>query len=271
MLKQNLHTHTAFCDGKNSVNELVEEAIKKNFTSLGFSGHGETISKEVSKMSAKAIQDYKQAVILAKQKYQNKIELFLGVEADVDGKRYLNEFDYVIGSCHTLKGYAIDSSEKKFLKLYQDIYQGDFYRLVEDYCKKIEVLANFPEVNIIGHLDIYGKYNESEKYFQFSDLKYLKRIYQLVDLLVAKGKIIEVNTGAIARGRRSLPYPHPLILQYMASKKAKIILNSDCHQKELLDCGYEKCLALLKELGFKEIFVLTSKGFIAKDIDLFES
>ena len=35
----NMHTHTVFCDGKNTVDEMVESAIKLGMKTLGFSGH----------------------------------------------------------------------------------------------------------------------------------------------------------------------------------------------------------------------------------------
>ena len=35
----NLHTHTNYCDGKNSIEENIKYAIEKEFISLGFSGH----------------------------------------------------------------------------------------------------------------------------------------------------------------------------------------------------------------------------------------
>ena len=38
----NFHTHTVFCDGKNTPEEMVLSAIEKGFTALGFSGHGLT-------------------------------------------------------------------------------------------------------------------------------------------------------------------------------------------------------------------------------------
>lgn len=34
--KQNLHTHTCFCDGKDTPEELIQEALKRGFDSLGF-------------------------------------------------------------------------------------------------------------------------------------------------------------------------------------------------------------------------------------------
>ena len=36
---QNLHSHTTFCDGKNTPEEMVRAAIALGMDSLGFSGH----------------------------------------------------------------------------------------------------------------------------------------------------------------------------------------------------------------------------------------
>ena len=37
--KQNLHTHSSYCDGKDTPEELVLYAINSGFSSIGFSGH----------------------------------------------------------------------------------------------------------------------------------------------------------------------------------------------------------------------------------------
>ena len=39
-MKQNLHTHTVFCDGEDTPEAFVKEAIARGFDSIGFSGHG---------------------------------------------------------------------------------------------------------------------------------------------------------------------------------------------------------------------------------------
>ena len=39
MIRQNLHTHCTYCDGKNTLEEMVLAAIDKGFSSLGFSSH----------------------------------------------------------------------------------------------------------------------------------------------------------------------------------------------------------------------------------------
>ena len=39
-IRSNVHTHTTFCDGKNSVEEMARAAIDLGFVSLGYSIHG---------------------------------------------------------------------------------------------------------------------------------------------------------------------------------------------------------------------------------------
>ena len=41
-MKINLHSHTTFCDGKNSAEEMVVSAIDHGFDVFGFSGHSYT-------------------------------------------------------------------------------------------------------------------------------------------------------------------------------------------------------------------------------------
>ena len=39
---KNFHTHSTFCDGKNTLEEMTVAAIEQGFTALGFSGHAYT-------------------------------------------------------------------------------------------------------------------------------------------------------------------------------------------------------------------------------------
>lgn len=38
-MRQNLHTHTTFCDGTNTAEEMIQAARELGMDSLGFSGH----------------------------------------------------------------------------------------------------------------------------------------------------------------------------------------------------------------------------------------
>ena len=39
MIKTNYHTHTTYCDGVNTAEEMIQSAIEKRFSILGFSSH----------------------------------------------------------------------------------------------------------------------------------------------------------------------------------------------------------------------------------------
>ena len=38
----NYHTHTTYCDGKNTAEEMVQQAISLGISQIGFSGHSYT-------------------------------------------------------------------------------------------------------------------------------------------------------------------------------------------------------------------------------------
>ena len=40
MIRGNFHTHTVFCDGKDTVEHMARRAWEQGLVSLGFSGHG---------------------------------------------------------------------------------------------------------------------------------------------------------------------------------------------------------------------------------------
>ena len=51
--------------------------------------------------------------------------------------------------------------------------------------------------------------------------------------------LFEINTGAMARGYRTTPYPGPILRRAIARKGGTFILSSDCHRKEQLLYGLE--------------------------------
>ena len=57
---------------------------------------------------------------------------------------------------------------------------------------------------------------------------------------MSAGKIFEVNTGALARGYRTDPYPEREIRAYLAAGGARMILSSDAHRKEKIGFAFEK-------------------------------
>ena len=69
----NYHTHSTFCDGKSTPEEMVLAAMERGFSALGFSGHGYTPFDLHSCMSD--TRGYISEIKRLKEKYKNKIQI----------------------------------------------------------------------------------------------------------------------------------------------------------------------------------------------------
>ena len=272
MIKQNLHTHSTYCDGKDRIEEMVQTAIEKGFTVLGFSGHGPCLVDEVA-MKESDLPNYRKDILEAKEKYKDQIQIFLGIEEDISQRIPSKEpYDIVIGSKHFMfiknQVKNVDYS-KEMAREIVELYDGDFLKYAKDYYEDLKNIANYSEVDIVGHLDLLMKFNEDESFLSFTDPTYLSYAKDCIDVLIKAGKIFEVNTGAISRGYRTKPYPHQTLLAYIQENGGKILLNSDCHNRVDLDCYYKESMELIKQCGFKMMMTLTTEGFKEVPIDQF--
>ena len=81
-LKTNYHTHSTFCDGKASPEEMVKTAIEKNFDILGFSGHSMFPFASSWHIPCGEHKNYSDEIRRLADIYKDKIEICLGFEAD---------------------------------------------------------------------------------------------------------------------------------------------------------------------------------------------
>ena len=273
MIKQNLHTHSQYDDGKDAIDEIVQKAQKRGFTILGFSGHG-YYAKDDSSMTPEQTKQYIQEVRQVQQEAPNGLKIYLGIEEDSMAPiENAKDFDYVIGSVHYLehngKIYPIDYSQEQFDEMLQEGYQNDIYALAKDYYLAIERQAQNPNIQIVGHLDLIAKYNEEQSYYCFDDPKILSYAKVAIEKLVKAGKVFEMNSGAMARGYRNTPYPSIELLKLIYEANGKILINTDCHDQEYLDHGMQICLDLAKQIGFKTLEMFNGKNFESKNIEEF--
>ncbi|MBQ8914881.1 MAG: histidinol-phosphatase HisJ family protein [Clostridia bacterium] len=263
---QNLHTHTVFADGKDTVAEMAEAALEWGFSSLGFSEHGITDFDPEYSMSLESAPRYAAEVAKAKKKYAGVMEIFCGVEQDYYSLEPNFNCDYRIGSVHYIKKdgeYVIvdgGSAEQLILRI-EKYWGGDRMAMCREYYEMVSRLPEITKCQIIGHLDVITKLNELHGVFDTTDAKYREAAFAAVDRLCAKDMIFEINTGAIARGTRTTPYPAPELLSRIREKGGRILFTSDCHDRINLTCGRESAIATALNAGFNEYAVLEKDGF----------
>lgn len=265
---QNLHTHTTFCDGKNTAEEMVLSAINKGMTSIGFSGHALTLHDTSYCMSEKNTLNYEKEILSLKEKYQNKIKIYLGLEQDYFSEKPIINCDYLIGSVHYVfkngEYIPVDESKEILTDRVNDLYNGDIYSFLEDYFALVENIFDKTGCDIVGHTDLPEKFNSDGKLFDRENPRYKEAYRKAVKKLVEQNRIFEINTGAVSRGYTASPYPHENILREIAVLGGKITVSSDSHDVSTVNFKLNEMCDLAFNCGFKEICFLTDSGFETK-------
>ena len=253
----NFHTHTTFCDGKNTVEEIILYAIERGFDSIGFSGHGYTPFD--TRYCMKDTEAYILAVNQLKEKYKNKIQVYLGAEEDAFSPVNRKEFDYIIGSSHYFcvdgNYYPIDSNYDCFKKCLK-AFDENIIALAQNYYKSFceYILTRKPD--IIGHFDLITKFDEIDTQRFLCNSEYFEIAEKYIKEAIKADVIFEVNTGAMARNLRSSPYPHEKLLYVLKKYGGKVMLASDCHRAENLDFNFAQTRKFLHNIGFEYVYVL---------------
>lgn len=267
---QNLHTHTVYCDGKDTPEELVQKALSLGFDTLGFSGHAYMYYSEYMKKWGDKTAPYIEEVKRLKKAYADKIRILLGIELDMYAPIDLSEFEYIIGSFHYFKidgeYVAFDRKAERVKEIIDEYFDGDGMKLCKRYYEEITTMHDIVKrkIDIIGHFDVITKNNEILNFVDTSSNEYQSYAIEALRELAKKTDIFEINTGAISRGYRTSPYPESFLLKELKRLGKGVIITSDCHNKDFLDCHFDESLELLRANGFGEVYVYSDNGFVPK-------
>lgn len=282
-LKANYHTHTTFCDGSDTAEAVVQEALRRGFTHLGFSGH---MDPGVS-MDYDA---YAQEICRLQAAYRDQIDILRGAELDnVYAPSCAPGAEYTIGSTHfvPVPGSSVWSAPAAFgthregsenwdligvdgnISLLHDqcrqYYGGDFYALSADYYRFEAMVAARLHPTFIGHFDLITRFNDLSRadgghFLDETSERYLLPARRAMEALVSYGLPFEINCGAVNRGRKKELYPRPELLRHLHALGGEIVISADAHQKELLDGGFEEAMEVARWAGFTHMNLLVREA-----------
>lgn len=267
MIKSNCHTHTTFCDGKNSAEEMTLAAIKKGFVSLGFSGHSPMYYDTDWTMKKNNVGEYIKDVKRVKALYKDKIDVLCGIELDGDfADINLNDFDYSIASVHQLHGkdhiYSVDLSPEELSECVEKVFDGNWCKMAQAYFANLAEFAISGDFDVVGHFDLITKFNGQTPLFDENNEEYKSYAIKALDkILDNKPNILfEVNTGAMYRKGNPKPYPAEFMMKHINKRGGLITITSDSHCCESLDFAFDEMIDYCKKCGFNEAYYLTSEG-----------
>lgn len=285
-IKCNFHTHTTFCDGKSTAEEMVQRALELGFDRLGFSGHCYTWFDPEFHMDTEA---YFAELHRLQAAYRGRIEIFCGLEGETlgHGEGY-EKAEYIIGSTHYLKTgeefLSFDNTEEELSRMCREYFGGDYYRLCRAYFETTAKTIDSIRENLkrqqensltspknagkgaaadaaeplmfVGHFDLVTRFNDAMYFVDEEDPRYLGPAMEAMEYLVKQDVPFEINLGALNRGRKKYAYPAPTLLKRLKELGGEILISSDAHHRDLLDGGFAEGIAAAEAAGFDRVLVM---------------
>jgi histidinol-phosphatase (PHP family) len=268
----NIHTHSTYSDGADSPEEIIQSALRKGLTGIGFSEHAPDDNCKECELKAENVEAYFTEINRLKKKYAGQIEIYIGIESDAFALFDKSRLDFSIGSVHGVLGgdagvfCCIDHTHEAFAQAVAIAGCGDARVLVERYYETVAQMVCAYKPDIIGHLDLIVKLNKDGRYFDEQSGWYKKLQDEVVHKIAESQCIVEVNTGGIKRGFRAEPYPSRYLLENLKDAGVPLILSSDAHSAEDLDFRFCETVSMIKQIGFKAVKQLRNHQFIDTDL-----
>ena len=255
------HVHTARCGhARGSMACYVEQARQVGLAELGFSDHlylywlpPDQRDPELA-MRETELPDYIAEVCRLRETCQDltlrlalEVDYIPGWEASLAEVLRGGPWDYLLGSVHFIDGWGFDDPR------YVDGYQRwDIDALYERYFELAVAAAESGLFDVMAHLDLPKK-------FGHRPIRPLEPLYRHVAAALRRADVVvEVSTAGLRKPVGEL-YPAPALLQACYEAGVPVTLSSDAHQPHEVGQDYAHSLALLCEIGYREIAVFEER------------
>jgi histidinol-phosphatase (PHP family) len=189
-----------------------------------------------------------------KAREKTDIGLRLGIEIDfVPGKEERMEhdsralpYDYVIGSVHRVEGEEIDrATDKRIYERYET------YDLYEAYYTNVRAAALSGRFDVLGHPDLIKIFR------RFPDRDITGMLEETADAVAESGIVVDVNSAGLRKPIREI-YPSRKLLEMFYRRGVPITLSSDAHAPGEVGADYEKSIALVRDVGYREVVTFSN-------------
>lgn len=249
------HLHSSYSgDSDTPMEQMILQGIARGLTTMCFTEHNDfeyPITPDTPEgMFVLNTDSYLYDLIKYREKYADQIKILFGVELGLQpevlrqnaiyAKSY--DFDFIIGSAHICHG-----KDPYYSTFYEGRNDEEAYR--EYFECTLENIKKFSNFDVLGHLDYvvrYGKTMDKE----YSYAKYKDILDKILEVLIEKGKGLEINTGGFKKGMRDLHPCIDILKRYREMGGEIITIGSDSHTTEHISVHFGRAYDVLKECGF---------------------
>jgi histidinol-phosphatase (PHP family) len=269
------HAHTNFCDGAETPEAMAEAALREGMTDLAFTAHAAWPFATEWHLPLASYPAYAAEIARLKERYAGRLRVLFGFEADfIDGvtapdPEFYARFapDILVGSAHFVRGkgsrsrtnrapqglWAVDAPAETVARGVETLFEGDGRRAVEAYWSTVRDMISSSRFDVIGHLDVVRRRNGELRFFDEDASWYARETRETVRAIARSGKVVEINTGGIARKSVSTPYPSAEILALLNRAGVPVTISSDAHSSGDIACAYDLARDAARKAGYETL------------------
>ena len=244
MFDYHLHTTVSF-DGKGTAQEMAEAAVKAGLKEICFTDHLDYYDDPSKPPRLFTMEEYSKAydyLQVPGLTVRKGFEIGLTIYNAEDLREILKKrpFDFIIGSIHFADGY--DPYHPAYWE--GKTVEQAFHRYLEVTYDCVKVHDDY---DVLGHLTYVCKsvHNPSHKPVPYKD--HAELIDEILRILVAKGKGMEINTSGVDRAGDFLPTAD--ILKRFRELGGEIItVGSDAHDPSRVGQYSKEALEIVKDV-----------------------
>jgi len=276
------HTHSTFCDGKATVEEVCTSAIAQGISAVGFSSHAPVSFDTAWAMKFEDLSDYVNEVERCRLKFRNELLVYRSLETDFiaadksipfEEVRKIAKLDYIIGSVHLVYNpnkdnaiWFLDGPPVNYEKGINECFDGDVRLAVMTYFKQIQEMVRTQHPDVIAHMDKVVMNNKG-RFFNESEQWYQDVMEETLQVIARHGAIIEINTRGIYRGKYHTWFPNEEVIKQCIDLNIPLTVSVDAHHPDELRAGFEDAIGVMQKLGCQFISVFEGSEWKQKPIN----
>ncbi|MBN1065977.1 histidinol-phosphatase HisJ family protein [Clostridium botulinum] len=252
MIYYDYHMHCNYsADSQAPMEDMIEKSIELGLKEICFTDH---VDYDVlGNPNVKVDYDkYFEDIDFYNNKYKDKISIKKGIEMGLQTQvlercsKEIKEtnFDFVIGSIHTIDRNELFTGDFHKGKTQHEAYEGYYKSL-------LEIVNSYDDYSALGHVDLikrYGNYDTILKDEIFSD--YLEAILKKV---IYSGKGIEINTSSFRYNLPDLTPSKNILKMYKDLGGEILTIGSDSHNPTQIATKFDYIHDALGSMGYKYI------------------
>lgn len=252
------HTHTHFShDSSCEPHDSLEKARSCGLAGLAFADHCDNEFCETEDVKTPILRS---ADCARKLDAETPVTVLSGVEIgegvwhiqNADELIAARDFDIVLGSVHAVRykdktapysGFDFSLFSQTEIAEFLSVYFADMLEMIQK-----------TDFDVLSHLTCPLRYICGKYGFSVDLAAYTAVIDTILSEIIRRGIALEVNTSCLDSGYDALMPDVDILKRYKQLGGYLITVGSDAHTAQRVAYGFEKTRAILRELGFRNIF-----------------